>query len=144
MRPGPLAFSMVGAAAVAALMLSCSYQINRQASVYVIDGDTIAIGNERIRLNGIDAPEMPGHCRKGRACVPGSGEDSTATLRHALTMGSVIITERFKTDRYGRTVAQVTAGGYDLSCWQLAYGSARYIARWDELGRVRRTCGVFQ
>ncbi len=30
----------------------------------VIDGDTIAIGTERIRLHGIDAPESGQRCRR--------------------------------------------------------------------------------
>jgi len=32
----------------------------------VIDGDTIAIGGERIRLHGIDAPEMKQTCRTSK------------------------------------------------------------------------------
>ena len=36
---------------------------------YVIDGDTIHCGYTRVRLAGIDAPEMPGHCQPGRACT---------------------------------------------------------------------------
>jgi endonuclease YncB( thermonuclease family) len=37
----------------------------------VTDGDTIRCNGERIRLLGIDTPELPGHCRKGRDCVSG-------------------------------------------------------------------------
>lgn len=35
----------------------------------VIDGDTIHCRYTRVRLAGIDAPEMPGHCQPGRACT---------------------------------------------------------------------------
>ncbi len=40
-------------------------------SPYVVDGDTLRCGSERVRLAGIDAPEMPGHCRPGRECTAG-------------------------------------------------------------------------
>lgn len=43
-------------------------------------------------------------------------------------------------DRYGRLLAQVTAGGIDLGCRQLRMGVARYIVRYDTGGRVRRSC----
>ena len=33
-------------------------------TVYVIDGDTIKIGNEKIRFSGIDAPELNQYCFK--------------------------------------------------------------------------------
>ena len=29
----------------------------------VVDGDPLRCGSERVRLLGIDAPELPGHCR---------------------------------------------------------------------------------
>ena len=38
----------------------------------VNDGDTLRCQDgTRIRLSGIDAPELDGHCQPGRACVPG-------------------------------------------------------------------------
>lgn len=48
------------------------------AGCTVTDGDTIRCGAERIRLLGIDAPELPGHCRSGRACAPGDPYGSIA------------------------------------------------------------------
>lgn len=45
-----------------------------------IDGETLRCGKERIRLLGIDAPETPGHCRRGRKCVEGDPYASKAAL----------------------------------------------------------------
>jgi endonuclease YncB( thermonuclease family) len=103
------------------------------------DGDTIRCGNERIRLNGIDAPEMPGHCRTGRDCAPGDPFASAASLRRAMT-GTLRI-DRLKQDRYGRTIALVSGSQGDLSCWQLKSGYAVYVERWDEQRRLRASCG---
>lgn len=85
----------------------------------VLDGDTFDCGGTRVRLNGIDAPEMPGHCRKGRVCTPGDPYASTENLRRLLAAGPVQC-RKSDTDVYGRTVARCEAGGVDLSCQQLA------------------------
>jgi len=104
----------------------------------VTDGDTIRCGDERIRLLGIDAPEMPGHCRSGRACAPGDPYRSTSSLARAVSSSMNI--ERITTDRYGRTVAMVSGSQGDLSCWQLAHGAAIYKREWDDGSRVARAC----
>ena len=110
----------------------------------VTDGDTLRCGRtaartERVRLLGIDAPELPGHCRKGRVCAPGDPVAATESLRAALRRGPVTI-RRFGTDRYGRTLALVAAGRTDLSCWQLRARHAIYKPRWDNGGRVKAIC----
>jgi hypothetical protein len=104
----------------------------------VTDGDTIRCGRERIRLLGIDAPELPGHCREGRSCAPGDPITSTGSLRAALT-GKLTI-QRITTDRYGRTIALVSGSEGDLSCWQLRRGKAIYRSDWDDGGNVARIC----
>lgn len=105
----------------------------------VTDGDTIRCGEERIRLLGIDAPELPGHCRRGRDCAPGDPVASTESLKAGMT-GALRI-ERVDGDRYGRTLALVAGDRGDLSCWQLRSRQARYVQRWDNGLRVSRLCG---
>lgn len=102
------------------------------------DGDTLRCGSERIRLLGVDAPELPGHCRRGRVCAPGDPHASKVGLGDALA-GPLTI-ERVGRDRYGRTLALVAGAGGDLSCRQLARGYAIYRADWDDGSRVARTC----
>lgn len=92
-------------------------------AVSVIDGDTFECGSRTIRMTGIDAPEMPGHCRPGRECTPGDPYASTENLRRLLAAGPVECRET-DTDAYGRTVARCTAGGLDLSCKQVEGGFA--------------------
>lgn len=104
----------------------------------VSDGDTIRACGERVRLLGIDAPEMPGHCRRGRVCAPGDPVASRNALVRAA--GQRITVTTIKHDRYGRIVAVVTAGGRNLSCEQIRAGRAVYKAQWDDGGRVRRAC----
>src|SRR3546814_15093835 len=53
----------------------------------VVDGDTLRCGGPRIRLQGIDAPAMPGHCRTGRVCAPGAPYASPDNLRQPASGG---------------------------------------------------------
>lgn len=110
------------------------------ASPTVTDGDTLRCGQERIRLLGIDAPELPGHCRRGRACVKGDPFASKRSLARGVALGRVRV-QPIATDRYGRTIAVVRAGGVNLSCWQLRTRNARYVAKWDNGRRVGKECG---
>ena len=112
------------------LLLACT--------LVVIDGDTLRCGAERLRLVGIDAPELPGHCRDGRNCAPGDPLASKAALERA-SQGTVVI-ERQGRDVHDRTLARVRVNGVDLSCAQLAGGHAIYKADWDQFGMVRATC----
>lgn len=103
----------------------------------VVDGDTVRCGKERVRLLGIDAPEIH-RCRQGRFCAPGDGQASKRNLQRLLN-GSVRI-ERITRDRYGRTVAQVYAGGRNVACGQLRDGMAIYKPAWDNGRRLAKEC----
>ncbi|AOW22735.1 MULTISPECIES: thermonuclease family protein [Sphingomonas] len=105
---------------------------------HAIDGDTIKCGTERIRLLGIDAPEMPGHCRRGRVCVEGDPYASKDALA-AMLKGKVRI-DRVGYDHYGRTLALVEAGGHNIACMALEEGIATYKAWYDNEGRIRQAC----
>ncbi|WP_421990498.1 thermonuclease family protein [Roseococcus sp.] len=65
------------------------------------DGDTIRCGDERIRMLGLDAPEMCGECpREIRAA-----RAAKARLERLTANG--IVLERHGRDRYRRTLAIV-------------------------------------
>ncbi|WP_311768371.1 thermonuclease family protein [Sphingomonas kyeonggiensis] len=105
-----------------------------------VDGDTLRCDQELIRLIGIDAPELPGHCQDGRDCAPGDPLESKRALE-VLSRGPASI-DRQGRDVYGRTLARVQVNGVDLSCAQLAGGHAIYRADWDQFGLVGTDCGV--
>ena len=82
---------------------------------------------------------MPGHCRQSRICVDGDPYASRANLQRLLTARPLTI-ERKGTDKYGRTIALVRAGGHDLSCSQIKAGRAVYVHKWDNGSAVANIC----
>lgn len=112
---------------------------NAVSQCYAVDGDTLRCGAERVRLIGIDSPEMPGHCITGRHCVKGDPFAAKAALAGAV--GATMAIRRFGTDHYGRTLALVKGPLGDLSCGQLRAGHAIYRADWDVNGAMMKGCG---
>lgn len=68
----------------------------------VVDGDTLWLGREKIRLAGIDAPESDGRCASERDLA------ARAKSRLAELMTGARGIERQGIDRYGRTLAVIT------------------------------------
>ena len=140
--------AVLGAAAVVGAAIGITPSIGLPAlrpgyddtvtSCTVTDGDTIRCNGERIRLLGIDAPELPGHCRTGRNCAPGDGYASKRSLGDAM-IGTIHIS-RIGEDHYGRTLAILSSDRGDLSCWQLEHGQAIYKPQWDDGRHVARVC----
>ena len=92
----------------------------------VIDGDTIEIQDQRIRLHGIDAPERSQTCLLQGQRYP-CGVDATESLRK-LVRGKAVSCNTMGRDRYGRTIAVcVIPVGIELGLtmvrlgWALAY-----------------------
>lgn len=99
------------------LILAC-------ATPSATDGDTLRCANAGpVRLLAIDAPELPGHCRRGRVCTPGDAVASKAALAGLIARGPVICTPAGR-DRYRRILARCSAAGADLSCAMVAGGFA--------------------
>ncbi len=78
----------------------------------VVDGDTLAVAGERIRLNGIDAPETRQTCtRDGRPWV--CGKAATQAMRKLIGRHAVRC-EVSGRDKYGRAIATCFADGLNL------------------------------
>ena len=88
----------------------------------IVDGDTFRCDGQRVRLVGIDAPELPGHCRPGRRCVDGDPHAAKDYLSSITRTRVECASEG--TDKYGRTLGRCKADGVDLSCAMLEAGHA--------------------
>ena len=88
----------------------------------MIDGDTIGIASERIRLHGIDAPESRQLCsNEGEPWL--CGADATGALRNKID-GRPVTCEELDRDRYNRIVARCMVDGEDLGEWMVLRGWA--------------------
>jgi endonuclease YncB( thermonuclease family) len=119
----------------------------------VVDGDTLEIRGERIRLFGIDAPEAAQTCTDAGGNVYRCGQRAALVLDARIGDG-VVTCERKDRDRYGRPVAICRAYGEDLGAWLVGLGwavalrkySTRYVPA-EELAQKRKAgmwAGRFQ
>jgi len=88
----------------------------------VIDGDTIEIHGQRIRLFGIDAPESRQTCETDGQTYR-CGQQAALVLADHVGQQTVACEPR-DTDRYGRIVAVCRAGAEDLNAWLVSQGWA--------------------
>lgn len=97
----------------------------------VVDGDTLVINGERIRLHGMNAVESKQTCRlDGRAWD--CGQAATRAMQQAVTGGQVQCSGNER-DPYGRLVAKCwNARGEDLSERMVAEGWATAYRRYSQ------------
>ena len=117
----------------------------------IIDGDSIEINGQRIRLYGIDAPEAAQECVVANKRWP-CGRNASLALSSVIGNNLVACQERDK-DRYGRIIAVCNIAGsqgFDVNAimvsqgWALAYRrfSTDYVK--DEMEAQRARKGIWK
>ena len=92
----------------------------------IIDGDTLHINQTKIRLHGIDAPEMKQTCRTSKGKEQLCGQLAKQALER-LVKGQDVTCKGDKRDRYKRHLAVCYVGKINLNAmmvgngWALAY-----------------------
>ena len=116
-----------------------------QGTATVIDGDTIEIRGQRIRLDAIDAPESSQLCLNAAGKRYRCGQKSAFALADMIGR-SVVICEPKGRDRYKRVIAVCFKGEINLNAWMVLQGWAGafrkygndYIREEDEARHARR------
>jgi endonuclease YncB( thermonuclease family) len=130
----------MGQTLLAGLLLMSAASAVFSGRAEVVDGDTLRVGTETVRLSGVDAPELSQRCgpsARQTAC----GALAARWLRARLGGGHVICREVDR-DRYERRVAVCRLAGDDVGAsmveagWATAYRrySGAYV---DAEGRAR-------
>ena len=124
-----MALILVGAGIMPAtaqpiLEMCAPNQRNTPTKTCIVDGDTLWLDGENIRLEGFDTPEPM------TAICGGEREKELAARASArlieLLNGNTWTMERSSTDRHGRTLATIRIGGRDVGEWLVE----ERLARW--------------
>ena len=102
--------------------------------VRVVDGDSLYFENldERVRLQGIDAPESRQECKSAKGARYGCGLVATRALRQKIAARPVRC-EGGQRDRYGRLLGTCfTSDGTDLNGWLVERGHALVYRRYPQ------------
>ena len=108
--------------AILLLLISSAAVADIIGSAYVIDGDTIDISDVRIRLNGIDTPEIEQICRTN-GLIWRCGVQAAKVMRH-LTKGKTVTCMGKTKDQYGRLIANCFVGNLNLNATMVEAGMA--------------------
>ncbi|MET0241488.1 MAG: thermonuclease family protein [Sphingobium sp.] len=92
--------------------------------MFVADGDTLRVGDETVRLAGMDAVERGQFCTDPRGITWTCGESARVALDEMVARGGLRCT-RIERDRYRRTVARCSVRGVgDIGAAMVAAGWA--------------------
>jgi endonuclease YncB( thermonuclease family) len=116
-------FSRLLIAAFVALFSSPALAETIVGQASVIDGDTLEIHGQRIRLSGIDAPESSQLCRGDDSLQYRCGAKAANELDEHIA-GRTVSCEGVGRDQYGRTVAVCSIDGEDVAGWLIRNGLA--------------------
>lgn len=96
----------------------------------IVDGDTLAIGDTKIRLEGIDAPESDQVCLDRNSAKWNCGIVARDRLIQHVD-GRPIECMPTGTDRYTRTLAVCRLGEENLNAWMVREGFALAFAKYS-------------
>lgn len=102
----------------------------RRGAVRVVDGDTIDMGGDRIRLHGIDTPERGQTCVRDRRqmdCFAAAGQ-----ALHYLIGRSEVLCQWVGDGGFGRPAARCWAGRTELGAWMVWAGWAVVARRYTQ------------
>jgi endonuclease YncB( thermonuclease family) len=131
------------AGALVALQIDRLSDEHYRGDFKVVDGDTLRLGNERMRLMGFDAPELKQRCG-GEADSWACGEAAKQALQTLVARGDFRC-EGGKSDKYGRRLvfcfvgdedvgALMVRSGMAVATQKLLYQSQQLIARNEGVG----------
>jgi len=99
-------------------------QPSNSAEYKAVDGDSLVRGDERIRLKGIDAPELYQKCYDENNEQYDCGRHSFEFLQNLMAEGKVYCKCQKKRDRYKRKLCECFVSNLSLNREMVASGNA--------------------
>jgi endonuclease YncB( thermonuclease family) len=96
----------------------------------IVDGDTLIINGNHIRLEGVDAPETDQICLDSNGARWTCGIEARDRLKEHLAAREISCADR-GTDRHKRTLAVCSLAGEDLNHWLVREGWALAYVRYS-------------
>jgi len=115
---------------LAVLLAACIGTSAPEGAARVLDGDSLVVAGEKIRLFGIDAPEHDQSCQDARGIAWPCGRVATQSLQAIIGGAPVTCTARER-DRFGRLVASCRAEGRDIGAEMVEAGMAVAYRRYS-------------
>lgn len=142
------AFVVLALVAIAAALLDQVPLRQIEGRPRVVDGDTVAFSGQRVRLLGIDAPELHQTCR-GPGGDYACGTEAKHYLARLIGSGRVAC-DGARRDRYGRLLMRCEAGGVDVNAamvragWAVSYNDYGAEERAARLAKAGLWAGTFE
>lgn len=120
-----VALGLLGLIAVAGAVLQYRLGPVRQltGAAQAIDGDSLRLMGEELRLQGIDAPEYRQRCGDAGGRQVACGRAARQALQ-GLLAGGLVSCEISRLDRYGRGLARCRLGETDINAAMVLAGQA--------------------
>lgn len=130
------------------LLLLSAFPFSVAAEIKVVDGDSLEIGERRIRLDGIDAPEFLQICRNQNEEEYACGQKALEFAENFLKAGHPECRCLPQKDKYNRELCECFVNGESLNKalvaagWAVTYREPAYQKAQDEAEEHKR--GIWQ
>jgi len=116
----------------AVYMMPPSLETSADEALRVVDGDTVVLAGERLRLEGIDAPELGQKCLDASGRSLKCGQRAKKHLEELLSSGPVSCTGD-TVDGYDRRLATCFVEGRDMNAQMVQDGHALAFRKYSSL-----------
>ena len=117
-----------------AAFATTSYDLSGPVTVTKVnDGDSLRSGKLRIRIFGIDAPELKQQCQDQNGSAWACGLAARQQLENLLDADKLLHCELRDVDRYGRLVMQCFRGTVDIGAAMVRSGHALAYRSFSQL-----------
>ena len=128
------AVALAGVSFLPRATYAASYDLSGRVHITkVSDGDSLRSGDLRIRLFGIDAPELKQQCADQSGVLWGCGAAAQRQLNDLISINRNLQCSLRDVDRYGRLIMQCFSGSTDIGAAMVRSGHALAYRNFSDL-----------